>query len=497
MMRHALCFIFIGLLFSSVVIAQTDSQESNKFFEEVFGAEFKRAVGTSSPDDNFILAETLLGAVAQSAGNPAVQRMLCDKAGELTEKHVKGADIALKALALLIEISPDTALETNRRIVAVHHLRYSRTARTQRAEPGQAYIDALRAHAEAYEKAADYLGAMTAIQRATPIANDIRWDGRDQLKTELDRLAAAQKSNKKLNDLKARIKANPDDSAAAHELVTIYLVDLDQPAEAAKFALQLSDDDLKQNILLAVTPLEELTESQAMHLGEWYKSLGTTAKTKAARLRMFELSKACFEHYLDVHTAQDLKRTKAKLLVLRLGPQIEALQRSVGASKAGSPGRSRFSSGVIRFVGKPIELEAERAGKIVGDDMKIYKDGRVAYLSVKQRRGEQGNQTSSPSNGRLLIVVQTAKATQIRLYGYINTPSAGSGNNSFFVAVVAGKHADARHFNDWEGPNQPEWTWVSYKHTIQLAAGFNTIIIAGREDGAMIDKIRITPPIER
>ena len=94
------------------------------------------------------------------------------------------------------------------------------------------------------------------------------------------------------------------------------------------------------------------------------------------------------------------------------------------------------------------------------------------------------------SKGRIAFYVVARQNVTVQLYGRVR--SLPGSISSFHVGITPGKKLDPQ-MNAWVFSSPPnQWTWVRYR-TIQLKAGINTIVFAGREAGSGIDAIRIQP----
>jgi hypothetical protein len=100
-------------------------------------------------------------------------------------------------------------------------------------------------------------------------------------------------------------------------------VDLDDPAEAARFLEGVEDASLLKYVPAAAKPLETVPEFACLELGEWYRSLADAAPP-AAKPLMFARAKAYCERFLQLHTAEDLDRAKAALLLQKIAGEMQA-----------------------------------------------------------------------------------------------------------------------------------------------------------------------------
>ena len=337
------------------------------------------------------------------------------------------------------------------------------------------------------ERNAEYSAALR-------VARSIRSDRLEQLLSDRKALVARKQVHDNLQQYLNRLKADPKDAVTAKQLVLLYVMELDAPEKARKYTFLLNDPELKTNVSLANKPADQLNGDEAYTLGKWYHQLAGGVRT-TLKGPLLVRSITYFQRFLSLHEAEDrddLKKTEATLTIKTLEKDLKALGPVASIARNSKAPRASGTRGTNRFTGEPLTLEVERAGTIV-PNMKAYKDGDIVYLSIKKRQDGSERERRVAAKGRVLILIQSTKAMAVRLHGHINTPTRGSGNNSFFVTIVPGKKAEASDYVYWEGPTRLGWTWMSVRKPLQLAAGLNTLIIAGREEGAMIDKIRLSP----
>jgi hypothetical protein len=134
-------------------------------------------------------------------------------------------------------------------------------------------------------------------------------------------LTARQAASKKAAALKARLDKDPADAKAAADLIRLLLIEMDQPAAAAEHVDAITDPELKAVASLAAKAAkspDDLDESEAMMLADWYKSQAASA-TPAGRAAASRRARACYERFLALHAAEDAQRLAAKLALEELG----------------------------------------------------------------------------------------------------------------------------------------------------------------------------------
>ncbi|HUU11550.1 MAG TPA: hypothetical protein VM431_13570, partial [Phycisphaerae bacterium] len=219
---------------------------------------------------------------------------------------------------------PEKASACAERIVAVCEARYARARGTAKAEAGESLIESLSALAEAELAAGEPGKAAATLRRGKAIALATGSDQRDAIAARLIDLAHLVKVDRQVTNMKALLDRDPENTAAREELVRLYLVDLDNPAQAAKHLEGTKDASLAKYVPAATRGVEAAPELACTELGDWYRGLGDAADD-AAKPAMFARAQAYYERFLALHEAEDLKRTAAVLALKRVEDALAKL----------------------------------------------------------------------------------------------------------------------------------------------------------------------------
>ena len=169
---------------------------------------------------------------------------------------------------------------------------YQRPYATARADAkvkaGEALIEALKALAEAQAAAEDVDGAGATLKQALTVATAIKSESKAALQAQLAGLAPQQQVEKQVAALKAKLDKDPADAASRKELVRLYVVEMDNPAEAAKFVDETLDEATRKYVPAATKPLEEAPELACNELGDWYRGLADQATVPASKGAMLQ-----------------------------------------------------------------------------------------------------------------------------------------------------------------------------------------------------------------
>lgn len=329
--------VLVLLLAACGVARAEDAATAQREFQQLFGGDMKRVTATPDTRDDLELAEMLLDAAKLAGDKPELQALLCEQAATLAGRTGAGMELAAKAFQSLADYSPSRRVEALQKAADLIQRQYTNSHGGDRAEIGEHLIQLQLTLATELQKHDDYDGATLQLRKAMMLASVIHSDSRDRVRAELDHVVAGQRQARQIDLLKSKLKQNHDDHASADELLKLYVIDRDDPDEARKYSFLSADAKLVSRVRLATTPVEELDEAQCFKLGDWYWSLVDQAHNPPAKLAMLQRANQYYGRFMDLHTADDLPRTKARLMKSKIDDRVAQLQRA--ASDTGRGGR--------------------------------------------------------------------------------------------------------------------------------------------------------------
>ncbi|MDP6543891.1 MAG: WD40 repeat domain-containing protein [Phycisphaerae bacterium] len=300
-------------------VAETEARET---FKSLFGQELDQVTKTSSTADDVKLAGKLLGAVGTVRSQPELMALICEKAYDLGRKNSNGYDVALEAMGVLAASSPGKKAQCLDKVVSLHQLRYARSSRADRPEIALTLANAMINACDANAQAGNIAAAKSLCMRASRLAVTARLPLKEALRAKYKELVAAERAFKRIAGYKARLKADPSQITPREALINIYLIERNDPVEAAKWLNEDCDERLRTYIPLAAGDIIAVAESTLMEMGDWYKSLAASAQP-ISKGGLLLRSLAFYEKFLEKHTTLDLARTKAVLAVTRVKADIK------------------------------------------------------------------------------------------------------------------------------------------------------------------------------
>jgi hypothetical protein len=308
------------LLLASDVLAAEDPE---KAFESAFGQEARQVAASPDTKDDALFAAKLLKAAKIIRDDPALVALICEKAYESGAKNPAGYEAAIEAAGLLAELVPQRKGEWGEKALAVCQLDYrSPKSPDEKKKAGERLVKQMMLVAEQRLAGGKSGEAAGLYRQAASIDSAIQGNRKEQIQAAQRFAETRQHILSQIEQAKARLQAKPDDKAAAAELVRLYVVELDNPQEAAPYTDAAGDEAMKKYVLVAGMNVENLPENGCLELAKWYTSLVDGA-TAPARPRMLARAITCYEQYLVLHTAQDAAYAAAKIGLDRVAAEFE------------------------------------------------------------------------------------------------------------------------------------------------------------------------------
>ena len=310
-----------------------EAAKANEVFQSLFGDEMKRAAASTATADDAAMAAKLLDAARTPAAPLALVVLLCEKACELGSKDPRGYDTALAAADLLAAKAPDRAGTCQETVLVVRQRQYESARADERTRLGDAFIERLLDIAAAKAQAGDFEEAVRRARQATTVAHAIRSASTEEIDAILKHYVDLQRVLGQIPRLKAALVADPANQAAREQIIRLFLVELDNPREAAQYLNDSCDATLRKYVPAAAKDVESAPELAAMELADWYRDLAPGAITASGKLAMFQRSAAYYRRFMEVHQAADLDRTKAEISLRKAEADIEKLGPAVPTFK--------------------------------------------------------------------------------------------------------------------------------------------------------------------
>jgi hypothetical protein len=339
-----------------------EALKAAEVFQSLYGDELKRVQATPVTTDDVALAAKLLEA-ARTAGVPVpLLTILCEKSAQLGLADPKGYETALAAAQLLASSVPEKAEAAQDTILTVRQRQYDQARPDEKIRLGQAYADQLLTVAAAKARAGDLDEAINLCGKASRTAKAVKSTNADEADALQKHYTDLKKVLGELPRLKTTLAAEPGNREVREQIIRLYLVELDNPAEAAKYLNDSCDAALRKFVLAAVLNVEAAPELAAMDLGDWYRGLADKATTPTGKRAMLVRSAAYYQRFLSLHPGNDLDRTKATLA-------LKKAEEDIGKLGAAAPNAGGWTD-LLKLV--DLKRDAPEGNIAKGDDGLIF-----------------------------------------------------------------------------------------------------------------------------
>lgn len=333
------------------------ADEAELVFESLYGGEYRKVLSTRDKADDVALAKQLVEATRTATGQPKLFALLCRKAYLLAAKDPEGHETAIEAMKLLARNDPAEKDDCRAKVLDLYQARYNTSRREERPAAGQALVQYLMGLGDEDSEQGDYASAVRQLRRASYVARTACPSMSDDIAESLKQAVALERTARDIERAKGLLKTNPGNSAARSQLVRLYVVEKDAPAEAAKFLDAGSPEPMKTCVPLAVKDPASLPDATCLELAEWYRSLSANASA-AAKPAMLRRAKGYYETFLSKHAAADMSRTKAELALKKVD---QTLTQSAPTPAGGTPtvrlppraGKASGPFGAMALVSRP------------------------------------------------------------------------------------------------------------------------------------------------
>ena len=317
--RILACLVFLA--FATPATAQEDAR---KLFDEVFGPEVKRVTSTREIDDDIALADKIVRAANISKAQKDLLVVMCEAAYVLGSKHPTGYDTAIEAMQLLADNVPDKATEAIDNMVTLRERAYARARGIEREEAGRKLLSFYLTLGDSRVAAGDIDGALVIFRKARTLAIKSQSRQAQQIIQRFDFWNEFRAVAAKAEQLEAKLKANPKDTASAVDWVNIQMIVMNNPAAAAKYVASTGDDALNEIVTLAARDGRGADPLELLNLAEWYRKRSDQTK-RALAGHALKRASTYYTQFLKVYTKKDLSLTKARLALKSVD---DALQKT-------------------------------------------------------------------------------------------------------------------------------------------------------------------------
>ena len=256
----------------------------------LFGEEIATARATATPDDNVRLAEQMTQVASYSMGAPEMALAICQEAHDLVADVSGQEDVAARALETMAAVAPDQAVAAFGQLTALRRKQMNLSEGDGRQAAAAALLDATLSLAKAHMRKDQWSEATQALRDAQELANSALPHRKDEVNAMLTGIADRRDAQREITELQRQLEADPNNPPARRRLVSLLLVEMDDPQGAGRRLGSLDDEILQTYLPLAVLEATAMSPSVALEVGQWYRYLASQREglTRQLMLRRAE-----------------------------------------------------------------------------------------------------------------------------------------------------------------------------------------------------------------
>lgn len=330
--RITLGFAVFVLSMSSCGAFAADEDPAS-IVESLFGDRLRAVASTKEHADDILLAKQMLDAESSLRASKGVAPLLCERAYDLTVGSPEGVDTMIASMMRLAEVDPTRKIESHDHIVRGLTAVHGRVRGEQREALGARLVAALETAGDLHTEADDYAEALRQYTRARSFARGNAGVSADHIDGKIERSRLRVLATNRIKQYTQRIKQNPKDEKAGHELVMTYITELDQPEAASKYTF-LVDEELASKVQLAVKAPEAIEVAEALELAEWYEQLAASGPNPT-RAAMLVRAIGYYGAYVESDAADAGRRAIVRVKLDQLAEQLAKLGPTGGATEQG------------------------------------------------------------------------------------------------------------------------------------------------------------------
>ncbi len=295
--------------------------EAQKVFDDLFGAEMKRALATFTKKDDVALARSIYRASATARNQPYLMSVLSDAVYTLGVRHPDGYVVAIGAMKNLRRAVAARVDEANDKMLVLYKRRYTIAKGNDRQTIGKEYLRELVSVGDSAVVRDDEDRALDYYRQAQTLAVRVAPRDREKIKGKIDLVTHRKRSRERIEETMIAIRKDKADKEALDELLKLYVVELNDPVSMRRYSFLYPKEEVKLIRLASKHPMD-LTAYECGLVGDWYKFKLSSA-SPIGRKSIMSRALVYYNRFLLLHTESDLARTRVKLSAAQFKTQLQ------------------------------------------------------------------------------------------------------------------------------------------------------------------------------
>jgi len=336
-------------------------------YETLFGAEARKIAATASKTDDAEFAAKLVALGKDMTDAPDAQVFFWRKAIDFASTGAAGYKTALEAIALLQEAEPEKKDQWLDKKLLIAKGRYAKSPLAKKKAAARAYMELLDTTADAKLASGKSAEAKVLYTRAIALATYIGASDRaEAIGAKRKGVDVTAARDAQLKSLHAKLTKDPGDFIVRQQLVILYIVDRDAPAEAGKLLSDDLDEALRTYVTLAGKDVAELEEIACRDMGHWYYKTLYEKASATGKPIVLRRAQSYYQRFLTLQTKGDMQTVRVKMSLQNIDKALAELAKSKAPSPSKPKGISLPKYRVLELgKGVRMKLVLIKAGKFM------------------------------------------------------------------------------------------------------------------------------------
>jgi formylglycine-generating enzyme required for sulfatase activity len=299
MARKVLWTCVICLL-GAAAAARAESPEV--MFQKLYGDDAAVAGKAPTTKASLGFAARLVYNANNPQSDPALVRLLLEKAYELGCKSAQGAATAILAARTRMDQEAKDKQPWREKLLAACRIGYQKSnVASDKAQAAETLICELEDVSDDLSEAGNFAEALKLLKEGRQVAMAVQSSRQADLAERLRAVNGQTDVEKTFAACAKNLADNPQNAGAARAAVLMCVTQRDRPADAVQYVNATGDETLKKMVPLASEDMDKLSADSAGDLAAWYQCLAKKAN-RPNKVALLKRARKYYRKVLEKHS---------------------------------------------------------------------------------------------------------------------------------------------------------------------------------------------------
>jgi len=324
-------------------------------------------------------ADKVLQAADQLTDDAGQQAQLRREAYELGMKGRGGYATAVRAAQALWKTDVANRAEWQEKVLVACRLDLKAASRQEKRAKGKSLLSRLVEFADRSATGGDWAEAERLYSEAARIVKYYSPSRQPEVSGKLGRARAKAAQFRQIDQLRKQLAKESSNLVVREKLIRLYIVELDDPAEARKLLNDEVSEELLTYVPMAAADPDKFQDGSSIELADWYRALGREAKAPDGKANVLARAKTYYEIFLSGHKTRDIRWVKANTSLAQVTKELRLLGRLPKE-------KPDLAKGCVLYLPFDRETFTTTAGKSIARDLS-GKGGNGTVYGAKYTKG--------------------------------------------------------------------------------------------------------------